>query len=95
MQIVALPVMGTDGVVPEHMLIRALDLVLTKQLEEPGWADAIVLSLGYYNESPADADYSSGLKTLLVKLGRGRRRGFRRGRERRDRAPVLSGRVRG
>ena len=68
-QIVALPVMGTDGVVPEHMLIRALDLVLTKQLEQPGWADAIVMSLGYYNESPADIEYSSGLKTLLVKLG--------------------------
>lgn len=68
-QIVALPVMGADGVVPEHMLIRALDLVLTKQLEEPGWADAIVMSLGYYNESPADVDYSSGLRTLLLKLG--------------------------
>ena len=67
--IVALPLMGTDGVVPEHMLIRALDLVLTKQLDEPGWADAVVLSLGYYNESPEDVDYSSGLKKLLVKLG--------------------------
>ena len=67
-QIVALPVMGTDGVVPEHMLIRALSLVLTKQLDAPGWADAVVLSLGYYNESPADSEYSSGLKTLLVKL---------------------------
>jgi len=68
-QIVALPVMGTDGVVPEHMLIRALDLVLAKQLDEPGWADAVVMSLGYYNETPADIDYSSGLKKLLVKLG--------------------------
>jgi hypothetical protein len=69
-QIVALPVMGTDGVVPEHMLIRALDLVLAKQLDDPGWADAVVMSLGYYNETPEDVEYSSGLKTLLVKLGR-------------------------
>lgn len=67
--IIDLPLMGTDGVVPEHMLIRALDLVLAKQLDDPGWADAIVMSLGYYNESPADVDYSSGLKQLLIKLG--------------------------
>jgi hypothetical protein len=69
-QIVALPVMGTDGVVPEHMLIRALDLVLAKQLDEPGWADVVVMSLGYYNETIEDVEYSSGLKTLLVGLGR-------------------------
>jgi len=69
-QIVALPVMGTDGVVPEHMLIRALDLVLAKQLDEPGWADAVVMSLGYYNETVEDIEYSSGLKALLVRLGR-------------------------
>ncbi len=66
--IVALPLMGTDGVVPEHMLIRALDLVLTKQEDEPGWCDAVVLSLGYYNETPYDLQYSSGLKALLVRL---------------------------
>jgi hypothetical protein len=69
-QIVALPVMGTDGVVPEHMLIRALDLVLAKQLDDPGWADAVVMSLGYYNETVEDVEYSSGLKALLVRLGR-------------------------
>ena len=68
--IVALPVMGTDGVVPEHMLIRALDLVLAKQLDDPGWADAVVMSLGYYNETVEDVEYSSGLKALLVRLGR-------------------------
>ena len=67
--IIALPLMGADGVVPEHMLIRALDLVLAKQLDEPGWADAIVMSLGYYNETPDDVNYSSGLKQLLIKLG--------------------------
>jgi hypothetical protein len=61
--------MGTNGIVPEHMLIRALDVVLTKQLEEPGWTDAIVMSLGYYNETVEDLEYSSGLKQLLVKLG--------------------------
>ena len=70
--IIALPLMGSDGVVPEHMLIRALDLVLAKQLDEPGSVDAVVMSLGYYNETPDDLDYSSGLKLLLVKLGRGR-----------------------
>lgn len=69
-QIVALPVMGADGMVPEHMLIRALDLVLAKQLDCPGWADAVVMSLGYYNENPDDVAYSSGLKALLVRLGR-------------------------
>lgn len=68
--IVALPLMGTDGVVPEHMLIRALDLVLTKQADEPGWCDAVVLSLGYYNETPDDVTYSSGLKALLLALAR-------------------------
>ncbi len=68
--IVALPLMGTDGVVPEHMLIRALDLVLAKQEQEPGWCDAIVLSLGYYNETTDDLNYSSGLKALLLRLAR-------------------------
>lgn len=68
--IVALPVMGTDGVVPEHMLIRALDLVLMKQRQSPGWADAIILSLGYYAESAADLEYTSGLQRILLQLGR-------------------------
>lgn len=69
-QIVALPVMGADGIVPEHMLIRALDMVLMKQRQAPGWADAIVLSLGYYSESAADEEYTSGLQNVLLQLGR-------------------------
>jgi subtilisin family serine protease len=68
--IVALPVMGADGVVPEHMLIRALDLILVKQRQSPGWADAVVLSLGYYAESTADMEYTSGLQRVLLQLGR-------------------------
>jgi hypothetical protein len=69
-EIVSPPIMGSDGVVPEHMLIRALDLVLKKQIDQPGWADALVLSLGYYNETREDLDYTSGLKELLLALGR-------------------------
>lgn len=66
--IVALSVMQANGVVPEHKLIRALELIRRKQSEEPGWADALVLSLGYYAETGEDLDYTSGLKDILVDL---------------------------
>lgn len=68
--IVDMPIMDASGVVPEHLLIRALDLVLAKQRESPGWADAVVLSLGYYSEDPDDAEFTSGLKRVLLDLGR-------------------------
>lgn len=69
-QIVALTVMQADGIVPEHKLIRALDVVRRRQREEAGWADAIVLSLGYYAETGEDVRYTSGLKSILLDLGR-------------------------
>lgn len=68
--IVALTVMQANGIVPEHKLIRALELLLRRQSESPGWADAIVLSLGYYAETGEDLRYTSGLKDILLALGR-------------------------
>ena len=68
--IVALTVMQANGVVPEHKLIRALQVLLRRQAESPGWADAIVLSLGYYAETGEDRRYTSGLKDILLALGR-------------------------
>jgi hypothetical protein len=68
--IVALTVMDETGFVPEHQLIRALDVLRTRQREKPGWADAIVLSLGYYAETGDDVHYTSGLKEILLDLGR-------------------------
>lgn len=68
--IVALTVMDETGFVPEHQLIRALDVLRTRQREKPGWADAIVLSLGYYAETGDDVRYTSGLKEILLDLGR-------------------------
>jgi hypothetical protein len=68
--IVALTVMQANGIVPEHKLIRALEVLLRKQSESPGWTDAIVLSLGYYPETGEDLRYTSGLKDILLALGR-------------------------
>ena len=68
--IVALTVMQANGVVPEHKLIRALQVLLRRQTESPGWADALVLSLGYYAETGEDLRYTSGLKDILLALGR-------------------------
>ncbi len=68
--IVALTIMRPNGIVPEHKLIRALDVVRRRQREEVGWADAIVLSLGYYAETGEDVRYTSGLKDILLDLGR-------------------------
>ncbi len=69
-EIVALTVMQANGIVPEHKLIRALELLLRRQSESPGWADAIVLSLGYYAETGEDLRYTSGMKDILLALGR-------------------------
>ena len=69
-EIVALAVMGADGIVDENVLIDALTSLLTKQREDPGWADALVLSLGYYAETTEDVAYGSRLRQLLVDLGR-------------------------
>lgn len=67
--IVALTVMDATGFVEEHKLIRALTLLRDRQREDPGWADAIVLSLGYYAETGEDVVYTSGLKDILLDLG--------------------------
>lgn len=67
--IVALAVMGADGIVPESTLTDALALVAARQREEPGWTDAVVLSLGYYAETDEDLAYSTRLASILVELG--------------------------
>ena len=69
--IVALAVMGADGMVPESTLTDALALVAARQREQPGWTDAVVLSLGYYSETAADQVYSSRLRKILVELAEG------------------------
>jgi len=68
--IVALPVMGADGVVPESVLTSALRAVRDRQREQPGWADAVVLSLGYYSEDGEDLVYTSHLRAVLLDLAR-------------------------
>lgn len=68
--IVALAVMGADGIVPESTLTDALSVVADRQREQPGWADALVLSLGYYAETGEDLAYNTRLKTILLDLGR-------------------------
>ena len=68
--VVALTVMDETGIVPEHKLIRALDVLRARQRECAGWADAVVLSLGYYAETGEDVRYTSGLKDILLDLGR-------------------------
>ncbi len=68
--IVALAVMGADGIVAESTLTDALMVVAQRQREQPGWADALVLSLGYYTETGADLAYNSALRKILVELGR-------------------------
>lgn len=66
--IVSLAVMGADGMVPESTLTDALALVARRQREQPGWTDAVVLSLGYYSETDDDVAYSTRLKKILVEL---------------------------
>ena len=66
--ITGLRVMNADGVVPEHVLTDSLSALLAKQTEEPGWFDALVLSLGYYSESADDVTYTSGLSLVLRAL---------------------------
>lgn len=68
--IVAPGIMGADGVVPEQTLIRAVEAVLRRERESPGWAAAVVLSLGFYTEEPEDLVYTSRLRLMLLELGR-------------------------
>jgi len=68
-EIVALAVMGSDGIVPETTLTDALSAVMQKQREQPGWADVLVLSLGYYSED-TDEQYNAGIRDIMLDLGR-------------------------
>lgn len=68
--IVSPGIMGADGVVPESTLLEAVDAVLRKVTEDPSWAVAVVLSLGFYTEEPADLLYTSRLRSRLWQLGR-------------------------
>ena len=69
-EIVALAIMGADGIVAESTLTDSLTLLADRQREDPGWADALVLSLGYYAETADDLAYNTALKKILVELGR-------------------------
>ena len=68
--IVALAVMGADGIVPESTLTDALTFIAERQREQPAWADALVLSLGYYAETSEDLAYNTRLKAILLELGK-------------------------
>ena len=70
-----LRVMGADGVVPESELSDALRQLAIRQTEgggpgEPGRADVLVLSLGYYAELD-DELFTAGLEAQLIHLASG------------------------
>lgn len=67
-EIYALRIMDADGVVAETDLTDALSELVAHQTENPGWCDALVLSIGYYSETPDDETYTSGLRDLLLQL---------------------------
>ncbi|WP_229673831.1 S8 family serine peptidase [Nakamurella endophytica] len=69
-EIVALALMGADGLVAEDVLTGAVADLADLQEAVPGWADALVLSLGYYSESRHDRAYTSALKGHLLRLAR-------------------------
>ena len=60
--------MDADGVVAETDLTDALSDLVAHQTANPWWCDALVLSVGYYSETPENEKYTSGLKDLLLKL---------------------------
>ena len=73
-EISTLRVMGADGIVPESELATAILGLSVRQHDggpahEPGSADALVLSLGYYAEID-DASYTAGLAGQLRWLAR-------------------------
>ena len=72
-RVLAIRVMHSDDVVYESTLINALTLIadrvafaLTGHMED--MVDVVSLSLGYYDESPADALYTSGLWLVIERL---------------------------
>jgi Subtilase family len=71
-QVLAIRIMHSDGIVNEGDLINALVLLAGRiAAAEAGdmaaMVDVVSLSLGYFDESPADVTYSSGL-WLLIEL---------------------------
>ena len=73
--VLAIRVMPSDGVVDEHQLTAALNMLLIRQAEAQltGEAanviDVLSLSLGYYHETPEDVEYSSALGGTLRSFG--------------------------
>ncbi|HEY7263884.1 MAG TPA: S8/S53 family peptidase [Trebonia sp.] len=72
-QVLAIRVMHSDDVVYESTLINALALIADRvafaqagHMED--MVDVVSLSLGYYDESPADALYTSGLWLVIERL---------------------------
>jgi hypothetical protein len=68
-QLTALRIMSGDGVVTEDQLTAPLIALATRLDQQPGSIDVLVLSLGYYAETD-DANYTAGLKQLLLELAR-------------------------
>ena len=74
--ILAIPVMHDDGVVPESVLMNTLTLLLARHLEAlltgnpDGLIDVLSLSLGYYHENPGDQLTDAPLGALLRDFGR-------------------------
>lgn len=74
-QILAVPVMASDGSADDTTFQRALVLVLLRHLEsleaghDDGIIDVLSLSLGYYHEKPEDLAADSIIYPLLSKFG--------------------------
>jgi Subtilase family len=72
-QVLAIRIMHSDGVVNEYDLIESLSLLANQIASaEAGdmakMVDVVSLSLGYFDESPADELYSSGLWQVIKVL---------------------------
>lgn len=74
-QILAIPVMRDDGIVPESALINTLALLLARHVQAvstgsaDGLVDVLSLSLGYYHESPGDAAMDGPFGALMREFG--------------------------
>ncbi len=80
-RVLAIRVMPSDGVVDEHQLTIALNMLLVRQAraqlgrtardrrDRDEVVDVVSLSLGYYHESPDDVAYSSVLGGTLRRFG--------------------------
>ena len=74
-RVLAVRVMPSDGVVDEHQLTIALNMLLVRQAQaqltgsSAEVIDVISLSLGYYHEQPEDVLYSSALSGTLRSFG--------------------------